>query len=375
MPVMDFQMDLQPLREQIDEIDRQMVELINRRASVVVQVGKSKLKTGEPIYAPHREAEVLARVKGYNLGPIHGKTIEAIYREIMSGSFALEQPLRIGYLGPPGTYSHLAASRHFGSSVELEDLHAITGVFEEVARGHVDYGLVPIENSTGGSINETLDAFLNYHNDVQLYGELQLAVHCCLLTNCQPHDVDTIFARPESFAQCRNWLATQYPSAELVSVDSSAAAARKARELIDSSDGTDQQANVAAIANSLAGEIYGLHPLFEQIEDRRSNVTRFLILSRQATEPSGNDKTSIMFQTLDQPGALVDVLNVFKRAGVNLSHIDKCSSRGKNWEYTFFVDAGGHRADSGFAEVIGEARATSKDLVVLGSYPRSKQVL
>ena len=368
-------MDLQQLRQRIDEIDRQLVEAINRRAEIVVQIGQAKLKSGEPIYVPHREAEVLARVQGYNTGPVRPNTIEAIYREIMSGSFALEQPLRIGYLGPPGTYSHLAATRHFGSSVDLEDLHAITGVFEEVARGHVDYGLVPIENSTGGSINETLDAFLQFHNDVQLYGELQLQVHCCLLTNCQPHEVRTIFARSESLAQCRNWLAVQYPRAELISMDSSAAAARKAREEIDAAEQEDRHADVAAIANPLAGEIYGLHPLFDQIEDRRNNVTRFLILSRQATEPSGDDKTSIMFQTTDQPGALVDVLNVFKRAGVNLSHIDKCATRGKNWEYMFFIDAAGHRNEARFAEVIGEARAAARELVILGSYPRSKQAL
>jgi chorismate mutase/prephenate dehydratase len=185
-----------------------------------------------------------------------------------------------------------------------------------------------------------------------------------------------IFARPESFAQCRRWLATQYPHAELVAVDSSAAAARKTRGLIDASASSgSQKSNAAAIANALAGEIYGLHPLFEQIEDQRNNVTRFLILSRQETEPSGDDKTSIMFRTQDQPGALVDVLNVFKRAGVNLTHIDKCPTRGNNWEYTFFVDATGHRRDERFAEVIGEARAFSKELVILGSYPRSKQVL
>lgn len=368
-------MDLDKLRQQIDALDRQLVELINRRARVVVDIGKSKKDSGQPIYAPHREAEVLQRVQGLNDGPIQPRTIEAIYREIMSGSFALEQPLRIGYLGPPGTYSHLAATRHFGSSVEMEDLHAITGVFEEVARGHVDYGLVPIENSTGGSITETLDAFPEYHNDVRLYGELQLGVHCCLLTNCEPQEVRTIYGRAESFAQCRNWLATQYPEAELVSVDSSAAAARKSRQIMDNREADGESAHVAAIANSLAGEIYGLHPLFEQIEDRRNNITRFLILSRQETRPSGDDKTSIMFRTTDQPGALVDVLNVFKRAGINLSHIDKCPTRDARWEYTFFVDATGHREDARFAEIIGEARAVCKDLFVLGSFPCSRQVL
>lgn len=362
---------LDQLRQQIDNIDQKLVDLINERAKVVVEVGKSKLKTGTPIYAPHREAAVLGKVQQLNDGPMLPKTIEAIYREIMSGSFALEQPLRIGYLGPPGTYSHLAATRHFGSSVEFEDLHAITGVFEEVARGHVHYGLVPIENSTGGSITETLDAFLQYHSDVRLYGELQLAVHCCLLTNCQPNEVKTIYGRPESFAQCRSWLATQYPTATLVGVESSAGGVKRAKEEHD----TKPESGAAAIGGPLAGEIYGLHALFEQIEDRRNNVTRFLIVSREETEPSGDDKTSIMFTTLDQAGALADVLNVFKRADVNLTHIDKCPTRGTNWEYTFFVDALGHRKDLKFAEMIGEARAFSKQLTVLGSYPRCKQVL
>lgn len=362
---------LEELRTRIDEIDQQLVHLINERARIVVDVGKSKLKTGVPIYSPHREVAVLARVQKMNKGPTLPKTIEAIYREIMSGSFALEQPIRIGYLGPPGTYSHLAATRHFGSSVDFEDLHAITGVFEEVARGHVDYGLVPIENSTGGSITETLDAFLQYHTDLRLYGELQLAVHCSLLTECQPNEVKTIYGRPESFAQCRSWLATQYPNAQLIVVESSAGGARRAKEEYEA----DASTGAAAIGSPLAGEIYGLHPLFEQIEDRRNNVTRFLIISKQETEPSGNDKTSLMFTTLDKPGALADVLGVFKRAGVNLTHIDKSPTRGVNWEYTFFVDALGHRKDVDFAELIGEVRAFSKQLTVLGSYPRSQQVL
>ncbi len=314
---------------------------------------------------------MLSRVQRLNRGPTLPKTIEAIYREIMSGSFALEQPIRIGYLGPPGTYSHLAATRHFGSSVEFEDLHAITGVFEEVARGHVDYGLVPIENSTGGSITETLDAFLQYHDDLQLYGELQLSVHCCLLTECPPQEVKTIYGRPETFSQCRSWLATQYPHAKLITVESSAAAALRAKLEYES----DAASGTAAIGSPLAGEIYGLHPLFEQIEDRRNNVTRFLIISRQETEPSGNDKTSLMFTTLDKPGALADVLSVFKRGGVNLTHIDKCPSRAANWDYTFFVDALGHRSDPTFAELIGEVRAFTRQLTVLGSYPRSQQVL
>lgn len=362
---------LEQLRHDIDAVDSQLIELINRRAELVVQVGKIKRQSEIPIYAPHRESAVLAKVQKLNQGPISNRTIEAVYRELMSGSFALEQPLRIGYLGPVGTYSHLAATKHFGSSVEFENLRAIDGVFEEVARGHVDYGLVPIENSTGGGITETLDAFLIHHNRLNIYGEVQLAVHFSLLANCQPHEVKRIYSKPEAFSQCRNWLVTQYPQAELVPAESTAGAVRRAKSEIE----TNPDAGVAAIGSSLAGEIYGLHPLFEQIEDHQTNITRFLILSRSETEISGDDKTSIMFTTEDRPGSLVDVLNVFKRNSVNLTHIDKRPSKEVNWDYTFFVDAIGHRKDNQFAEVLGEARAHCKELTVLGSFPRCKRSL
>ncbi len=364
-------MSLDSLRQKIDQIDQQLVDLINQRSKIVVEIGQQKRGDQTPIYAPHREAEVLNKILGNNAGPTPAKTIEAVYREIMSGSFALEQPLRIGFLGPKGTYSHVAATRHFGSSVEFEDLHAIEGVFEEVARGHVDYGLVPIENSTGGSIIETMDAFLQYFNDVNIYGELQLAVHCSLLANCKPDEVKTVYSKPEALSQCRHWLATQYPHARQVTIESTAAAAQRAKQ--ETTD--DPTSGAAAIGSSLAGEIYGLHALFEQIEDRRNNITRFLIISRETTEVSGNDKTSMMFTTRDKPGALVDVLNVFKQAQINLTHIDKRPSVGVNWEYTFFIDAIGHRKESRFAEIIGEARAHAQQLTVLGSYPCSERVL
>lgn len=362
---------LDQLRINIDEIDRKLIHLINERAKQVVEVGRIKRGSGIPIYAPHREAAVLKKVTQLNDGPIQNRTIEAVYRELMSGSFALEQPLRIGYLGPVGTYSHLAATRQFGSSVEFENLRAIEGVFEEVARGHVDYGLVPIENSTGGGITETLDAFMLYHDKLNIYGEVQLEVHFSLLANCQPDQVKRIYSKSEALMQCRNWLITQYPKAEQIPAESTAAAAKRAK----ADNEEDPNVGAAAIGSVLAGEIYGLHSLFERIEDRTSNVTRFLILSKSETEVSGDDKTSIMFTTDDRPGSLVDVLNVFKRSGVNLSHIDKRPSRAVNWDYTFFVDATGHKKDSKFAEVVGEARAHCKMLTVLGSFPRCKRTL
>ncbi len=359
------------LRKKIDAVDQQLVKLINQRADLVVSVGDLKRSTGTPIYAPHRESEVIKKILSLSDGPILDRTLEAIYRELMSGSFALEQPLRIGYLGPVGTYSHVAATRHFGSSVEFENLRAISGVFEEVARGHVDYGLVPIENSTGGGITETLDAFIKYHPKLNIYGEVKLAVHFSLLANCKPEKISRIFSRPEAFAQCRNWLATQFPNAEKIPAESTAEAAAKAK----AASLNDPEIGVAAIGSSLAGEIYGLHPLFEDIEDRQDNITRFLILAKNETEISGDDKTSIMFTTDDRPGILADVLGVFKRHGINLTHIDKRPSLEVNWDYTFFIDAVGHRKDTKFAEVIGEARAHCKKLVVIGSYPACRRTL
>ena len=367
----ESQQSLDDLRVKIDDVDRRLVDLINERARLVVDIGQIKRGSGIPIYAPHREAAVLEKIRSLNEGPISDRTIEAVYRELMSGSFALEQPLRIGYLGPVGTYSHLAATRHFGSSVEFENLRAIEGVFEEVARGHVDYGLVPIENSTGGGITETLDAFMGYHDRLNIYGEVQLVVHFSLLANCQPNQIKRIYSKSEAFLQCRNWLITQYPQAELVPAESTAVAAERAKQ--DNLENPD--AGSAAIGSELAGEIHGLHPLFEKIEDHTNNVTRFLILSESQTEISGDDKTSIMFTTDDRPGSLADVLAVLKRAGINLTHIDKRPSLEVNWDYTFFIDALGHAKEPGFAEVIGEARAHCKRLTVLGSFPRCKRTL
>ncbi len=362
---------LKTLRDQINAVDSQLIQLINQRAQLAVEVGRLKRAAGLPIYTPHREADVLRRITSQNSGPISNQSLEAIYREIMSGSFALESPQRIGYLGPIGTYSHLAATRHFGSSVDYENLHTIEGVFEEVARQHVDYGLVPIENSLGGGIADTLDAFFKFHQQVKIYGEVQLAVHFSLLAACAPHQVSRIYSRAEAFAQCRNWLATQYPLVERIPVESTAAAVRQVRDDLEARPGCGS----AAIGSSLAGEIYGVPCLFEQVEDHVGNVTRFLILSQNETEPSGQDKSSLMFMTDDRPGALVDVLNIFKSAGINLTHIDKRPSRETNWDYTFFVDAIGHRQGPAMAEAIEGARQFCKRLVVLGSYPGSRRIL
>ncbi len=363
--------DLEPLRRRIDEIDRRLIELLNERAQIVVDVGRHKRAKGVPIYSPHRESAVLKKVLDASTGPLPKRTVEAIFRELMSGSFALERPLRIGYLGPAGSFSHQAATAHFGSSVEFQDVHTIEGVFTEVRRGHVDYGLAPIENSTGGGIVETLDAFREARAELTIYAEALLNVHHNLFAGCPPESIKRIHSKPEVFEQCRRWLGTQFPEAELVPAASTSQAVITARQCAE----RDANCGDAAIAGALAGKIHGLDALFEKIEDNPNNITRFFILSRERAQPSGDDKTSIMFQTADKPGALVEVLTVFQNAGINLSHIDKRPSGRVNWTYTFFIDAQGHRDDPRMRGAFEEASKHCVELSVLGSYPRATRIL
>ncbi len=366
---------LAKLRSQIDRLDARLVKILNDRAELVREVGKLKRGQNIPIYAPHREAEVLEKVLKANQGPLPDRTIEGVYRELMSGSFALEQPLRIGFLGPAGSHSHVAATRHFGASVEYENLHEIAGVFTEVRRGHVNYGLIPIENSTGGGIAESLDAFREHAGRVSIYSEVQIAIHHALLANCAPKSVKRVYSKPEVFSQCRNWLATQLPGRDLVAAASSSRAAQIAAEENEKAISIGHEPTAAAIGTALAGDMYGLKTIFPRIEDNPNNITRFLVISKEQARRTGDDKTSIMFVTEDRPGALVEVLSVFHASGVNLSHLDKRPSGRQNWQYTFFVDAAGHRDDPIMKAAIARVGAHCKEMSVLGSYPRSKRIL
>jgi chorismate mutase/prephenate dehydratase len=354
---------LADLRRRIDEIDGRLVGLLCERADIVVTVGKAKRNKGTPIYSPHREAEILTRALAGNAGPLSDRTIEAIFRELMSGSFGLELPLRVGYLGPPGSFSHIAAVRHFGASVECADLGTIDGVFEEVAARRCHYGLVPYENSIGGSITDTLDALTEH--EVTIYAEALIEVAQALLANCGPADIKRIYSKRDVFSQCRVWLNRQYPDAELVATESTAAAVQRAVG----------EPEAAAIGSALAGELYGVNRLFEQIQDKPNNITRFLVVGREDALPTGNDKTTLLFVTADKPGALVDVLAVFRDAQVNLSHIEKRPSGRTNWEYTFFIDCEGHHSDAKMATALAEARSHCVSLKVLGSYPRAQRIL
>ncbi|MCP3905128.1 MAG: prephenate dehydratase [Planctomycetes bacterium] len=355
--------DLAELRRRIDDVDHRLVDALSERARLVSEVGRSKRATGYPIYAPHREREVLDRVQAANPGPLPNRVIESIYRELMSGSFALELPIRVGYLGPRGSFSHVAATRHFGSAVEFDDLHEIDHVFEEVAAGRCHYGLVPYENSIGGGITDTLDAFQQH--EVTIYAEAMIEVRQTLLGNCLPNEIERIYSKPQVFSQCRRWLSKHYPDAEQIPTLSSSKAVQRASD----------ETNAAAIGSTLAGEIYGVNTLFEQIQDKPNNITRFLIIGRQTAKPTGDDKTTIMFVTAHKPGALVDVLGVFRDASINLSHIDKRPSGRTNWEYTFFIDCDLHHDEPAMQAAIGEASTHCLSMKVLGSYPRSQSIL
>jgi chorismate mutase/prephenate dehydratase len=349
--------DLTALRQKIDDLDRQIVELLNERAKVVVDVGKAKHVAGTPIYAPDREHAVLARVAELNRGPLPPRTLQAIYRELMSGSFALEKPMRVGYLGPEGSFSHMAAMQKFGASIEYRPLADIRAVFEEVTRGHCDLGMVPIENSVGGSVIDTLDSFIGAA--VHICAEVLVEIHHNLLANTPPDRIKLIASKPEVFSQCRNWLSTSFQPVELVPVASTARAA----EMASSEEG------MGAIGSSLAAELYGLKIVFANIEDDPKNTTRFFVISREPARRTGHDKTAVVFATAHRAGALVEVLNVFSRYGVNLTNIDTRPSKRRNWEYFFFIDAEGHFEDPNLAEAIEEAKGHCTELHVLGSFP------
>jgi len=356
-------MSLEELRRKIDELDCQLVQLLNERARIVVEIGKLKNKTDKPVYAPDREKEIFAKIAEANKGPLPDRCLTAIWRELMSGSFVLEKPLRIGYLGPGGSFSHTAAMLKFGQSVEYEPLADIRSIFDEVSKGHCDLGLAPVENTMGGGVIETLDALID--SDVKVCAEVLMAIHHNLLGNCTLDEIEKIYSKPEVFAQCRNWLSATFEDAQTIPVASTAKAAQMAA--------TEPKA--AAIGSRVAAELYGLKVICENIEDNANNVTRFLVISKEDAKPTGEDKTAILFSTAHKAGALADVLDVFKRYDINLTNIESRPSRKRQWEYYFFVDFLGHRTESHVREGLKEARKHCLQLSILGSFPRATELL
>ncbi|HUV41036.1 MAG TPA: prephenate dehydratase [Sedimentisphaerales bacterium] len=356
-------MSLDELRNRIDELDNKLVELLNERARIVVEIGRLKGKTGKPVYVPDREKEVLEKIIKANKGPLPDKCVLAIWRELMSGSFVLERPLRIAYLGPEGSFSHTAAMLKFGQSVEYEPLADIFSIFGEVSKGHCDLGLVPIENTAGGGVIETLDALID--SDVKICSEVLTAIHHNLLAKCALEQVEKIYSKPEVFVQCRNWLSATFKGAQTIPVASTSKAAQLAAG----------EPNAAAIGSKVAAELYGLGIVCENIEDIANNVTRFLVIGREDAKPSGEDKTAILFSTAHKAGALADVLDVFKRYKINLTNIESRPSKKRQWEYYFFMDFLGHRGDKNVAKGLDEVRKHCLQLSILGSFPKATELL
>jgi len=354
---------LEALRQRIDALDKKLVDVLNERAGIVVEIGKIKCDEDAPIYAPDREHRVLQQVRHWNKGPLPNSCLEAIWREMMSGSFSLEKPMRVGYMGPPGTFSHLAARRKFGASIEYDNLDSIPAVFEEIVRGHIDLGMVPIENSTEGSVVDTLDSFVD--GSVRINAEVLIHIHHNLLANCDPAHIRRVYSHPQALGQCRKWLSAQLHQAERIPVASTS----KAAELAAS----DEEG--AAIGSMLAAEFFTLRIQLANIEDNPKNTTRFFVIGNQSAPRTGDDKTAITFTTVHKPGSLSKVLDVFRDHGLNLTHIDKRPSQHVNWEYYFFVDFLGHEEDDHVRAAIETSRRHCLQLTVLGSFPRAEEIV
>ncbi|MHC4916727.1 MAG: prephenate dehydratase [Planctomycetota bacterium] len=353
---------LDALRKRIDDLDAEIVKLINDRAQCARDIGELKRSKGTGAFAPARERAVYERVLALNKGPLPAESIKAIYREIMSGSLALERCPRVAYLGPAGTFTHKAARSKFGSSVEYHPEPSVRDVFLEVSRGHSDYGVVPIENSTEGGVNQTIDCF--FETQLKVCSEIYVAVHHNLMANCNREGVRVIYSHPQVFGQCREYIGANFPKVQQVECSSTTAAAERA----------GKEPGAAAIASDTAAEIYGLNVLEPAIEDNPDNVTRFFVISREAAPQTGNDKTSIMVSIKDAPGVLHTLLRTFSEHGINLTRIESRPSKKKAWDYYFFIDLLGHVEDGEVAGALDSLDASTRRLEVLGSYPRAEHV-
>jgi len=353
--------DLAQVRARIDGIDRQIQALIAERANFAHQVGqaKGKLAAAVDYYRPEREAQVLRMVVDRNEGPLSDEVLVHVFREIMSACLAQQEPLKVGYLGPEGTFSQQAVMKHFGRSAHGLPLASIEEVFNEVEAGNADFGVVPVENSGQGTIQVTLDMFLT--SNLKICGEVELRVHQYLLSRSgRIDDIERIYAHPQSFAQTAGWLRTNLPKVEKIPVSSNAEGARRARNADDA----------AAIGGESAGHVYGLKKvIMKSIEDHADNTTRFLVLGRQIFPPSGHDRTSVLVFIKDQPGALFNVLSPFARHGISMNRIESRPSHQAKWEYGFFIDLAGHVDDDNMKAALAELAGHSAQVKVLGSYP------
>ncbi|MBD3245428.1 MAG: prephenate dehydratase [Candidatus Omnitrophica bacterium] len=353
-------MSLEQLRKKIDRIDEQLLRLLNQRMEQVLKISKEKKKGNLKPFAPERESALFARLKKLNTGPLTEEDVTAIFREIVSVCRSVRTELRVAYLGPKGTYTHLASMKKFGKKADHVAAESIQEVFELVEKRQADYGLVPIENSIEGVVNHTLDMF--FESPLQICSEITLTISHVLLSRGAASRIKKIYSHPHVFPQCRSWLARNFPHAELIPVSSTSRAALLARK----------SAQSACIGNKILADLYGLKTVSTAIEDSLQNYTRFLVVGEHDSAPSQDDKTSILFSVKDRAGALHDVLAAFKRNKLNLTKIESRPSKKKPWEYYFFADFEGHRESAAAKKTLKELREGCIFVKVLGSYPRGQ---
>ena len=357
---------IRELRSKIDHVDLEIREKINQRAKLACNIARAKEKHAtpgeeQPLYRPEREAQVLRGVVEGNEGPIDDKSIALIFREIMSACLALERPLTAAYLGPKGTFTQGAVLKHFGHAVTALPMHSISDVFAQVESGDADYGVVPVENSTEGVVNHTLDSFMN--SPLVICGEvlLDIRLHLMAHRDAKPEHIKRICAHQQALAQCRRWLELNYTGTERLAVQSNGEAARRSAEL----------AGYAAVASEAAAEVYGLQIIARDIQDRADNATRFLVIGRQPAEPSGTDKCSILVSVKNEPGALYRILEPFHRKQVMLTRLDTRPSRDVAWNYVFFIEFQGHETEQKISAALSDLQEIAVALKRLGSYPQA----
>ena len=350
------------LRDKIDALDLQIMQAISERARCAQQVAEVKKDQGYvAYYKPEREAQVLRHIMEKNAGPLDNEEMARLFRQIMSACLALEQPIRVAFLGPEGTFTQEAALKHFGDSAISVPQSAIDEVFREVLAGACNYGVVPVENSTEGVISHTLDSFMD--SSLKICGEVELRIHQHFMIgpNTNKDSVTRVYSHAQSLAQCRQWLNSNYPNIERVAVSSNAEAAKRVQG----------EWNSAAIAGDMASELYSLEKMWEKIEDRPDNSTRFLIIGREAVPRSCDDRTSVVVSVHNKPGALHDLLEPFRRFNVDMTRLESRPSRNSKWSYVFFIDLVGHIEDQPVADVLEELSTSVAELKILGSYPRA----
>jgi chorismate mutase / prephenate dehydratase len=346
-------------RKAIDKLDAQIVRLLNERTRHVLAIGDMKLAAGEEIYAPHRERAVLQRICRLNHGPMTDGQLRAVYREIMSSALALEKTMIIAYLGPEATFTHQAAIKRFGSSLNYSPQKTIADVFTEVSKKSADYGVVPVENSTEGVVTHTLDMFVD--SDLKIVSQIVLPISHCFVSRHSREKIKRIYVHPQTLGQCRNWLQKNFPNVELVETSSNARSAQLAADASHSAN--------AAITTQLAAGKYKLPILEQDIQDNAANATRFLVLGRQCSPPTGHDRTSLLISVADKAGALHEAIAAFRRYRINMTKIESRPSKRKAWEYFFFIDCDGHTQDRKVARAIHLLGGHCNFVKILGSYP------